>query len=232
MLAGHLPIAPPRRSDGPALGPEPLQNPSIRESGCGAPLPGFDVRIAGPESDDPLPTHHVGRILIRGSALFDGYLVASAPADSGDRAPSRSAARAPVAALSPSGFFDTGDLGELDDRGQLHVHVRRTDLLVTGGENVYPIEIEHAIERFPGVRRAAVFGVPDDRWGQVVAAVVEPDPESPPNLKQIVDLLSTRLAPHKRPRKWALVDELPTSSGKLARAGLLALYEGRLRPVG
>lgn len=166
----------------------------------------------------PVAPGTVGRILVRGPSLFDGYLRPDGSVDP---------------ALSADGFFDTGDLGELDEEGQLHVHARRTDLIVTGGENVYPVEVEQALERLPGVRRAAVFGVPDDRWGQLVAAAIEPDPAAPPDLQGLVDVLSTTLAPHKRPRRWALVGALPlTPSGKLSRAGLAELYGPVLRSPG
>lgn len=194
------------------------RDPSIREDGSGAALDGFEVRIAGPAGDEALPPGNVGRIVIGGAAMFDGYL----------RAESSTIDRAPLA----SGLFDTGDLGEIDAQGRLHVHARRTDLVVTGGENVYPVEVEHAIERLPGVRRAAVFGAPDARWGQIVAAAIEVDPSSPPDPAATIEALHAALAPHKRPRKWAFVEHLPlTSSGKPIRAGLFDRFAPQLADV-
>jgi O-succinylbenzoic acid--CoA ligase len=202
------------------------RDPSVRLSGSGPPLTGFDLRIAG-DGGAPLPASTTGRILIRGPALFDGYL----QPDGALSAP-----------LTPEGFFDTGDLGELDERGHLHVHARRTDLVVTGGENVYPAEVEQALERLSGVRRALVFGVPDERWGQVVAAVIEPlaSPAAPAEpagdpaalLRALQDQATTALAPHKRPRRWALVRELPlTASGKVDRKDAAERFEALLTPA-
>ena len=248
---------------------QPPRDPSVRLAGSGPPLPGFELRIAG-EGGAPLPPLHTGRIQIRGPALFEGYL----QPDGSVSAP-----------LTAEGFFDTGDIGELDDRGHLHVHARRTDLIVTGGENVYPVEVEQALERLPGVRRALVCGVPDERWGQVVAAVIERegdraafereghaavieregdraafereghaavfereghaavieregDVAGPPrgvgadvSLRELEVHVAGALAPHKRPRRWAFVDELPlTASGKVDRKDAAARYEALLTP--
>ena len=187
-----------------------------RRAGSGAPLPGVEVRIASTatEATDALPPNETGRILIRGEVLFDGYL----RPDGID--PARTA----------DGWFETGDLGELSESGSLHVHVRRTDLIVTGGENVYPAEVEQALERLPGVRRAAVFGVPDARWGQLVAAAIEADLGT--STLKLTDLLATTLAPYKRPRRWAVVTELPlTSSGKVQRGSLAERFGPSLRPA-
>lgn len=218
------------------------RDPSIRLAGSGPALDGFELRIAG-DDGAALPVGAAGRILIAGPALFDGYLtgdglaldparVATSPSSSSLQVASRSAA--PSAAR----FFDTGDIGELDERGHLHVHVRRTDLVVTGGENVYPVEVEQALERCPGVRRCLVIGVPDERWGQIVAAVVEVDPvrlssaDAAADLRRtLADLCAASLAPHKRPRRLALVEGLPlTASGKVDRKDALARYAAVLEP--
>src|SRR5207249_318478 len=119
---------------------------------------------------------------------------------------------------------------DLDGEGRLFVHSRRTDLIVTGGENVYPIEIEHALEATPGVRRAIVFGEPDAKWGQRVAAAIEIDTSA--DARVILADLATRLATHKRPRRVAIVDELATTaSGKLDRKDTLARYCALLEDV-
>ena len=123
-------------------------SPYRPERGSGVPLPGTEVRIDGE-----------GHILVRGPTLMDGYF--------------RGADRAPDTAVDGEGWLDTGDLGEQAPGGALHVHARRSDLVVTGGENVYPVEVEERLAALPGVRRALVFGVPDARWGQIVAAALE-----------------------------------------------------------
>ena len=184
-------------------------SPYRPERGSGVPLPGTEVRIVEGDGGG------VGRIQVRGPTLMDGYLRgADRPLDPG---------------VDADGWFDTGDLGELDARGALHVHARRSDLIVTGGENVYPLEIEQRLESIPGVRRALVFGVPDARWGQLVAAVMELGPGA--SLDPLAAAAAARMAPHKRPRLACAVDALPlTGSGKLERAGAAERYAGVLAP--
>jgi long-chain acyl-CoA synthetase len=117
------------------------------------------------------------------------------------------------------GSFTVGDLGRLDDDGYLHLDGRRDDLIISGGVNVYPLEVERALLDHPDVRQAAVFPLDDDRWGQMVcAAVVGTATED-----ELRAHLATRLAPYKRPKRWLLVDELPhTPTGKLRRSELAA----------
>jgi len=127
------------------------------------------------------------------------------------------------APLSPDTWFDTGDLGEIDARGCLHLHARRTDLIVTGGENAYPAEIERVLEAFPGIAAAAVFGVADDVWGQTVAAALVTE-RAPASDAALIDYFNRRLAPHKRPRQICYVKELPRApTGKLDRQALAGL---------
>ena len=122
--------------------------------------------------------------------------------------------------LDPDAWFDTGDLGEFDADGFLHVMARTGDLIITGGENVYPAEVEHALEAFPGITAAGVFGVPDETWGQLVAAAVVTHGQ-PIDEQELAAFLSTRLSPHKLPRKICSVPALPhTGAGKLDRAAL------------
>jgi O-succinylbenzoic acid--CoA ligase len=151
-----------------------------------------------------------GRILVRGPMRMAGYL--------GEPR------------LAPGDWFDTGDLGELDAEGFLHLRARRADLIVSGGENVYPAEVERVLEACPGVLAAAVFGVADETWGQVVAAALVPGPQ-PPADEVLIDHLAARLAPYKRPRRIGLVSSLPmTAAGKLDRTALAALLPA-LRPL-
>ncbi len=150
-----------------------------------------------------------GRIEIRGPMLMAGYW---------NEPP-----------LAPGAWFDTGDLGEIDARGYLHVHARRTDLIVTGGENVYPAEVERALEALPGIVSAGVFGIASDDWGQEVAAALVAKSE-PPSDELLAGHIAARLAPHKRPRHVCYVSDLPhTAGGKLDRA-VLAGCAATLRP--
>jgi o-succinylbenzoate---CoA ligase len=163
----------------------------------------------------PLPGAMVrvvdGRIEVRGPMLMAGYW--NAPP------------------LAPDAWFDTGDLGAFDAGGFLHLHARRADLIVTGGENVYPAEVEAVLERCPGVAAAAVFGVPDETWGQTVAALLVADRSQPPDDSALAHWIEARLAPHKRPRQIAFVPRLPqTAAGKLDR-GALAAHTTAMRPL-
>jgi O-succinylbenzoic acid--CoA ligase len=150
------------------------------------------------------------RIEVRGSMLMAGYW---------NETP-----------FPANAWFDTGDLGEIDARGCLHLHARRTDLIVTGGENAYPAEIERTLEAFPGIAAAGVFGVADDAWGQTVAAALVAERE-PPSDAALIEYIERQLAPHKRPRHVCYVQELPRApTGKLDR-GRLAECARELRPL-
>jgi O-succinylbenzoic acid--CoA ligase len=156
---------------------------------AGRALPGAAVRIAA------------GVIEVRGPMVFAGY------EDAGDL----------TEPLTGDGWFSTGDLGGLDSDGFLTVHGRRSDLIVSGGENVYPAEIEAVLERHPQVREAGVHGLDDAEWGQVVAAVLVPDGE-PPTDAEFAAWCALHLAGFKRPRRWRWSPSLPrTATGKLQR---------------
>lgn len=179
-------------------------SPYRPERGSGVPLPGTEVRI-----------DREGHIRVRGPTLMDGYF--------------RGPDEAPDPAVDAEGWLDTGDLGELGPGGVLHVHARRSDLIVTGGENVYPVEVEERLATLPGVRRALVFGVPDARWGQIVAAALELAPGA--EIDALAGPAAAILAPHKRPRLACAVDALPlTGSGKLDRSRAVERHGGALRP--
>ena len=157
-----------------------------------------DGTTAGP----PLPGFEIridaGEVLVRGPAVMRGYL---------GQEPLRGR------------FFRTGDLGELDDRGRLTVHARRTDLIVSGGENVHPAEVEAALLAHPDVREAVVLPAPDERWGQVGVAYVVTS-ASDDELRQF---LRARIARYKVPARFVHVPELPrTAAGKVDRTRLPA----------
>jgi acyl-CoA synthetase (AMP-forming)/AMP-acid ligase II len=120
------------------------------------------------------------------------------------------------------GWFATGDLGEVDDDGTVRVHGRRGDLVITGGENVWPSAVERALGGHPGVAEVAVFGRPDGTWGQrVTAVVVASDPSRPPSLAELREWAKQTLPGYAAPRELVLVDELPrTASGKVRRSAV------------
>lgn len=172
-----------------------------RKPGCaGAPLPQLTVQIVD-EQGNCLPAGEIGEVTVRGPALMRGYL----------------------AAPPLTGAFRTGDLGYLDEDGDLWLLTRRSDLIVSGGENIYPEEVERALLAHPAVREACVFGLPDPEWGQIVAAALVTDaPLTGPALRQF---LRARLAGYKLPRQFAFVAQLPhTASGKLKRAECAATF--------
>ena len=145
-----------------------------------------------------------GVIAVRGPALFSGYETAGSVTEP----------------LSADGWFNTGDLGELDANGYLTVFGRRCDLILSGGENIYPAEIEAALERHPQIAEAGVYGVIDDEWGQVVAAVLVARGE-PPSDADLTTWLASTVAGFKRPRRWRWATALPrTATGKLQRQQL------------
>jgi len=147
--------------------------------GCGKPVLGMSVRIA----DDR-------RIEIRGDAMMSGYFPRGVHAEP----------------LLADGWFRTEDFGHIDDEGRLHVEGRTRELIVTGAENVYPLEIEHVLHAVPGVRGVCVFGIPDETWGELVCAAVVAD--DPSVVDRIVEHAIVHLSPHKRPRRIALVDQI------------------------
>jgi O-succinylbenzoic acid--CoA ligase len=163
------------------------------ELGVGFPVEGMELRISA------------GSVQIRGPMLFSGYRGAGGPA------------------VGPDGWFDTGDLGRLDADGALHLQGRRDDLIVTGGENVSPAEVEAALELHPDIAECCVFGVPDPIWGQLVAAALVLRPNRSLDSAELDGWAGRQLASFKRPRRWCVLPSLPRhASGKLDRAGAAA----------
>ncbi len=175
---------------------------ALRKLGsAGLPLPGTTVRV---EVDGrTAEAGEVGEILVAGATVFAGYL---------------GRPEATAEALR-DGWLHTGDLGTLDEEGYLAIADRRDDLIVTGGENVYPAEVESAVLAFPGVEECAVVGLPDDRWGALVVAVVVPSAGAALDEAALEAHLREWLAGYKRPRRVEVAAEaLPrTASGKVQR---------------
>jgi o-succinylbenzoate---CoA ligase len=162
---------------------------------------------AAPGADSGYPLDSIelriveGRIQVRGPALMTAYFP-------------RAAHPSP---FSADGWLETGDIGRIDAQGRLHVLGRWDDRIVTGGETIHPREVEIAIEEHAAIREACVFGVADERWGEIVAAALVPRAE-PPSDRELSAFLATRLAPFRRPRLIAFVHELLRGpSGKIDR---------------
>ena len=171
---------------------------------AGAPLPGLDLRILD-AGGRPVPPGEEGAIAVRGATLMRGYLDDEAA----------------TAEVLRDGWLRTGDLGRLDTRGRLTVLARRTDLILSGGENVYPAEVEAVLAAHPGVAEVAVVGRPDSRWGQVPVAVVVPRPAAV--LDDLRSWARARLAAFKVPAEVLPATRLPrTAAGKVDRAAVEA----------
>ena len=186
-----------------------LDTPQARS--CGQPLVGVEARIV-PDDRTPVARGEVGEVAVRGPNVMLGYW------DKPDQ----------TAAALVDGWYHTGDLGRLDDEGYLYLVDRAKDMIVSGGENVYSTEVEDVLYRHPAVLEAAVFGVPDARWGEAVHAVVVPRAAVAEN--DLIAHCRESIAGYKVPKRIEIRDEpLPKSgAGKLLKRELRAPYwEGR-----
>jgi long-chain acyl-CoA synthetase len=175
---------------------------------CGRLLDGVDVRIVDDEGR-LLPRGEVGRIFIRSPATIDAYLGA---ADLGED-------------MAEDGYFTAGDVGKLDAEGFLTIVDRRKDMIISGGVNIYPAEIEAALREHPAIFDAAAFGIPNPDFGEEVRAVCEQIPGRQVSEQEILTFLEDKLADYKRPRAVLVVDELPRNAiGKVMKRDLRAPY--------
>ncbi len=176
----------------------------------GYPLPCVLVRIADPESGALMGVDEIGMIEVKGPNVFKGYW----------RMPEKTAAE-----FKPDGFFITGDLGKIDGRGYVHIVGRGKDLIITGGFNVYPKEIESEIDAMPGVFESAVIGVPHPDFGEGVTAVVVRTQADAIDETAIIAALQDRLAKFKQPKKVIFLDDLPRNTmGKVQKNVLRDQY--------
>jgi O-succinylbenzoic acid--CoA ligase len=187
---------------------------ALRKLGsAGRPLLPTEVRIAHDEQS-PRTTgdeRSAGEILVRGATVSPGYL------------PPEGENGEPVAATDADGWLHTGDLGYFDADGYLYVLDRRTDLIISGGENVYPAEVEAVLLAHPDVQDAGVYGMPHSQWGQAVAAAVVLRAEARSTAADLIAFASMRLARYKVPARVELREALPrNAAGKLLRRTLPA----------
>ncbi len=197
------------------LGIDTILEPAdqLRKPGsCGRPYGGIEVRVVDGEGQ-ALPTGEVGELYVRTTLAVDGYR--------GDH----------ELRQLPGGWRSVGDLAYVDDEGFVFICDRRDDLVITGGANVYPAEVEAVLHRHPAVADAAVLGRPDDEWGSTVHAVVQPWPGAELDVVELETLCRSQLAGYKVPRSWDVRDELPrTESGKLLKRELRAELAGAAGP--
>ena len=183
---------------------------------AGRPALGTDVRVVNLE-DAAVPAGSVGEIVVRGPQLMSGYW--QLPRETAD--------------VLRGGWLHTGDLGSLDESGYLYVQDRLKDMIVTGGENVYPRAVEEVLYSHPAVADAAVIGVPDERWGETVKAVVVVRPGMTASAQDVMDFCAGKLGGFERPRSVDFVTALPrNASGKVLKRDLRQPYwAGRTRQV-
>ncbi|MDP3852624.1 long-chain-fatty-acid--CoA ligase [Phenylobacterium sp.] len=184
---------------------------------CGKPTPGYEIRIRLDGRDAAVG--EVGEIEIRSSGIMKGYW---------------NRPEATAEAICPQGWFRSGDAGYFDVDGYLFIHDRVKDMIVSGGENIYPAEVENALMGHPAVADAAVIGVPDERWGEAVKAVVVLRPGAEADTASIIEHCRGQIAGFKTPKSVDYVAVLPRNpSGKVLRRELRDPYwQGRTRNVG
>jgi long-chain acyl-CoA synthetase len=183
---------------------------------CGKAAVGIELRVLDAQGLD-CATSEIGEVVIRGPNVMRGYW--NKPEE--------------TARVLRDGWYHTGDMGHLDAEGHLFLVDRKKDMIISGGENVYGSEVEDALYRHPAVAEAAVFGIPDERWGEAVAAVVVP--RAPVGAEELVAHCRSLIAGYKVPRHIELRDTpLPkTGAGKILKRELRAPYwQGRERNIG
>jgi fatty-acyl-CoA synthase len=177
--------------------------PEDRATSLGRPLPQTEVKIVDPATGQTVPPGTVGELCTRGYLVMRGYFENP---------------EATAAAVDADGWLHTGDLGSMDARGYCYFAGRLKDMIIRGGENIYPREIEQLLFSHPKVADVAVVGLPDPTWGEQVAAFVRPAVSQHPTAEELFAFCRLHLAPHKTPRYWEFVEGFPlTPSGKVQK---------------
>jgi long-chain acyl-CoA synthetase len=200
-----------------ALPPEdhtPEGSPRMRAAG--KPLPWVEIRVVD-ANGDTLPPGEVGEIVTRSQANMVGYW----------KRPEE------TARIMRDGWLYTGDAGYMDGDGYLYIHDRVKDMIISGGENIYPAEVESALAEHAAIAEVAVIGVPDEKWGESVMAVVVTRPDASLAADELIAWSRTRIAGFKTPKTVAFIDSLPrNAAGKILKRELRAPYwQGRTRQV-
>lgn len=177
----------------------------------GQPLPNVEVAIKDPTTNKILPVGEQGEICARGYLLMLEY---------------NDNPEATAETIDSEGWLHTGDLGSMDKRGYVQITGRVKEMIIRGGENLFPAEIENAVLEHPLVDEAAVVGIPDDIWGEQVACFMRSDTGKRPSDEELKSFLRERISPQKTPTYWAWVDEWPlTGSGKIQKFKLKEEFE-------
>ena len=181
----------------------------LRKTACvGLPIPTVEVRVVGPDDED-VPMGTPGEIVYRGpTVMTEYYKMPEATAEA-----------------MRGGWFHAGDVVRQDEEGFLYVLDRKTDMIISGGENIYPREVEEVLYEHPAVQEAAVIGVADAHWGEAVKAIVALRPGAAATAQDLIDFCAERLARYKKPRSVEFVPTLPrNASGKVLKTALRATY--------
>ncbi|HYK26353.1 MAG TPA: AMP-binding protein [Streptosporangiaceae bacterium] len=183
-----------------------------RAETLGTPLPQTEVQVTDVLTGETVAPGQVGELCARGYLVMRGY---------------HDAPEATAQAIDAEGWYHTGDLASMDSDGYLRIEGRVKDMIIRGGENIYPREIEDVLFSHPGVAESAVVGVPDEKWGEVVAAFVRVAPDQPsPTPEELRAHCREHLAPFKTPLHWIFVDAFPkTPSGKIQKFRLVEQLE-------
>jgi fatty-acyl-CoA synthase len=196
-------------------GTRATDRPEDQAETVGRPLPQTEVKIVDPATGHTAPLGHIGEICTRGYPVMTGYF------DNPE---------ATAEAIDPQGWLHTGDLGSMDEQGYCRIEGRVKEMIIRGGENIYPREIEMVLLEHPGVAEVAVVGVPDQRWGEQVAAFIRPAADAQPAETELDAFCRQRLAGFKVPRFWPMVDAFPmTASGKVQKFALRERLTSDLR---
>ena len=183
-----------------------------RAGTVGFPLPGVELKITNPDNGETLPNGKIGEIEVRGPNVFKGYW----------QMPEKTAAE-----LREDGFFLTGDLGKIDKDGYVHIVGRNKDLIISGGYNIYPKEIELVLDDQPGVLESAVIGVPHPDFGETVLGVIVSENDTSPDIDVLMEAVHHSLARFKHPRKLIVLKELPRNTmGKVQKNILREQFKG------
>ena len=191
---------------------QPDDSTEDKANTLGTPMPNTEIKIVNPDNGETLPVNTAGELCTRGYHVMQGYF---------------EMADATSSAIDPDGWLHTGDLCSMDERGYCTVQGRLKDMIIRGGENVYPKEIEELLFRHPLVAEVAVLGVPDPKWGENVAAFIrDTDAANPASDAELREYCRQHLSPQKTPKIWVRTDVFPlTGSGKIQKFVLLEQWQ-------
>ncbi|MCB0990904.1 MAG: AMP-binding protein, partial [Acidimicrobiales bacterium] len=191
---------------------KPSDTPEDKGLTVGPPIPHTELKIVDPDTLETVPLGQQGELWARGYFTMLEYF--DKPAETAET-------------LLADGWVRTGDLATMDERGYCRIVGRLKDMIIRGGENLFPAEIEEVLVKHPGVAEAAVVGLPDDKWGEIVAAFIRPaDAATPPTVAELRDHMRASLSPQKTPSRWYSMSQFPlTGSGKIQKFALRTAWQ-------